>query len=116
MGTLTELGETYLERGTPAEAVPPLERALGLAIEEARDVQQRDATRALVQAATGDDPGFARAKIELQLARALWDSRIDRARAKRIAVASAASLRDAGPEGAAQLKEVQQWLRRRTSR
>ena len=116
MGTLANLGQTHLERGTPAEAVAPLERALALAIDESRDVKQQAASRALVQAATGDDPGHLRARIELNLAKALWDSRLDRARARSLAETSAASLREAGPEAASQLHEVRQWLRERTQR
>ena len=116
MGTLVDLGTTQLERGTPAEAVGPLERALALAVEDSRDAQQRDTTRAIVRAATGSDPGHLREQIELTLATALWNSRLDRPRARRIAAMVVASLRAAGPDAAAQLREAELWLRRRSGR
>ena len=90
VGTLLGLGLTHLVRGAPTEAVGPLERALKLS-------------------AAGEDP-FLRAQVELALARALWASKQDRPRARKLAEATAAGLRAAGTDGAELLREVEAWL------
>lgn len=113
LDTLMQLADTYTERGAPAEAVAPLERALVLATEESLDVERRDANRALVRAATGEDPGSRRARIELALAEALWTSGADRPRARQLAESGAAALRGAGPDAAEQLRTVEAWLLKR---
>jgi tetratricopeptide (TPR) repeat protein len=87
---LLSLGNTHIARGAPADAIPVLERALTLI--------------------AGLDKGFERAEIELPLAQALWASRIDRPRARRLAQATAATLRAAGPDAASLLADVERWL------
>jgi len=89
--TLLNLGNAQVIGGQAAEAVTPLERGLTLA-------------------AVGEDREFVRAQLTLALARALWASRKDRARARRLAEESAAALRLAGADAAQQLREVEAWL------
>jgi len=88
---LLNLGQTHVARGAPADAIPVIERALTVN-------------------ASGTDEEFKRAQIELVLARALWNSRTDRPRARRIAQSTAATLRAAGPDAAPILLEVEKWL------
>ena len=91
--TLLNLGTTHVDRGAPADAIPVLERALTLS-------------------ASGPDQEFTRAKLELTLARALWDSRTDRPRARRLAQVTATTLRAAGPDAAEVLADVREVARR----
>ncbi len=77
---LTGQGLLALARGRPAEAVAPLERALALS-------GPRDPTRL--------------AELRLALARALWDARVDRPRARALAELAQAELQVAEPSPAA---------------
>ncbi len=89
--TLLNLGTAHIARGAPADAVPVLERALTLN-------------------ASGPDHEYMRAKLELALARALWNSRTDRPRARRLMQVTAATLRAAGPDAASVLADVEKWI------
>ena len=89
--TLLNLGLAQLASGAADEAATSLERGLTLA-------------------ASGEDREFARAQLELALARALWTRRGDRSRAREIAEVSAARLRLAGADAAEHLREVEAWL------
>ncbi len=89
--TLLNLATTHLARGAPADAIPVLERALTLG-------------------AGGQDQEYERAQLELALARALWNSRSDRPRARKLAQATAATLRAAGSDAAEVLADVEKWL------
>jgi tetratricopeptide (TPR) repeat protein len=88
---LTGLGQAHLALGQPARALAPLERALRL----------REG---------GNDPAPL-SETRFALARALWDSRGDRARARRLAEeARAADARAAGPEAKAEAERIDAWL------
>ncbi len=89
--TLLNLGTTHVARGAPADAIPVLERGLTVS-------------------ASGPDQEFQHAKLELELARALWNSRTDRPRARRLAQVTATTLRAAGPDAAEVLADVDKWL------
>jgi len=89
--TLLNLGTVHIARGAPADAIPVLERGLTVS-------------------ASGPDQEFQHAKLELGLARALWNSRTDRPRARRLAQTTAATLRAAGPDAADVLADVEKWL------
>lgn len=84
------VGTDQLELGQPRLAIPHLER--GLAIREAREV----------------DPG-ERAEMRHALARALWESGVDPARARRLMLEAASELRlVAGRD--MEREEVERWL------
>ena len=89
--TLLNLGIAQLAGGAAAEAVVTAERGLSLA-------------------ARAEDHEFTREKLELALAQALWARGADRPRARKLAEASAAALRRAGPDAESQLREVEAWL------
>ena len=89
--TLLNLGTTHLAHGATTDAIPVLERALTVS-------------------AGAPDQEFQRAEIELALARALWNGRTDRPRARRLAEVTATTLRAAGPDAAEVLADVDKWL------
>jgi eukaryotic-like serine/threonine-protein kinase len=88
---LVGLGITALERGRPAEAIAPLERAY--ALRRAGEVQPKD-----------------RAGSTFQLARALAAAGRDRPRARRLAAEARAIYAGLGEGFAAQRAEVEKWL------
>jgi tetratricopeptide (TPR) repeat protein len=88
---LTGIGRVELDRHRPALALPPLERA-----------------RAVIQDAEGDPA--ENAETLFALARALWESGKDRARAGELAKQARAEYERAGSKSSKQLAEVDQWL------
>jgi tetratricopeptide (TPR) repeat protein len=91
--SLTGLGKALLGLGTARSAVAPLERALLLAKrtpDRSNDV----------------------AEAEFALARALWDSAQDRARAKTLAAEALAAYKAAGLRGRRDIPIVEAWLAR----
>jgi tetratricopeptide (TPR) repeat protein len=91
MAPYLNVGEVELERGHPAAAVAPLERAL--AIEES----------------AGGGPPADRAEVKLALARALWDAHGDRRRA--VTLAREAHALYSGEAGSKEeLARVDAWL------
>jgi tetratricopeptide (TPR) repeat protein len=95
--TLNDLGATYLEAGRPLEALAPLERAwAGWERAEPRP-GQRTQTRFL-------------------LARALWESGKDRARAMRLAREAKEEAAKDGAPSAALLERIGAWLAERGAR
>lgn len=87
---LEGLAEVALRAQKPADAVPLLERALAL----------REGTPA---------HPLSQARTRFLLARALWDSGVDVARAKMLLVTARADFGAAGPPGTAGLRELDQW-------
>ena len=77
-------GLLALDQHRPAEAIAPLERALKLA------------------------PEVVRAKVQFTLARALWDSNRDRARARELATQAQGYWRQHSQQ--VSLHEADQWL------
>jgi tetratricopeptide (TPR) repeat protein len=71
------IGQAYLALARPREAVEPLERA-----------------HAILAAATAKGDGAQRLRVESQLARALYDSGVDRARGRRLALEVERQMRD----------------------
>jgi tetratricopeptide (TPR) repeat protein len=92
---LTGQGEALLKLGRAAEALAPLERAL--ALRESRPV-----------------PPVELAETRFALARALWETRKDTARARRLAQQAESTLEHPGSE--ALRARVQAWLGTRTPR
>jgi tetratricopeptide (TPR) repeat protein len=90
---LTGIGLSYLADGNASAALVPLERA-----HEIRQAQEK-------QLATRAETSFA-------LARALWESRRDRARARTLAELAKADYVSA-PSGARKVAEVENWIRLR---
>ena len=88
---LNTIGEVHLDRGAPAAAVAPLERALGL----------------FLRMPTSSDTGHVR----FALARALWESSRDRGRALAQARQARADLAAAGAEGEGELAALEAWLK-----
>ncbi len=88
---LTTLGKCQLARHRPAAAVAPLERALAIADDRAGD----PVMTALTQ--------FA-------LARALWDSKRSRGRARKLAEAARAAWEKSPDRASDELAEVTEWL------
>ncbi|HVG63783.1 MAG TPA: serine/threonine-protein kinase [Hyalangium sp.] len=82
--TILGQGRVALEQHRPAEAIVPLERALKLA------------------------PEVVRATVQLTLARALWDSQRDRARARELATQAQEYWRQNSQQES--LQEATQWL------
>ncbi len=87
--TLTRLGTVELQRGRPAEAIRLLEQALAS------------------REAAGATPSLT-SWTRLELARALWDGKRDRARA--VALAREAQAEAKADGDAQQLEDVEQWL------
>ncbi|MFL5356784.1 tetratricopeptide repeat protein [Archangium sp.] len=94
-GPLTGRGEALVKLGHPTEALAPLERALAL----------RE---------SHEGPGRELAETRFALARALWDSQKDTARARQLAKQAESALAQPGSE--ALLARVQAWLGSRTPR
>ncbi len=90
---LTGQGLLELARGRPAAALAPLERALTLRGDQAREVAEV-------------------AELRLALAQALWDSGTDRARARGLAVRArdALSVAPATEPLTGRLRELDEWL------
>ncbi len=88
---LDGMGQTLLRMHTPEPAVAPLERALALGENGRASPEDQSSTR------------FA-------LARALWDSGRDRARARKLVLAARAVYATAGQGSKTQLREVEDWL------
>jgi eukaryotic-like serine/threonine-protein kinase len=91
---LTGIGVSYLLEGNPASAIVVLERALKI-----RQAQEPDPAK--------------RAETAFALARALWESNRDRARAR--ALAEEAKAGYAKPNTKPKLAEVESWLRSHAS-
>ena len=85
---LSGLGEALIELGRPDEALPPLERSIELLT-------------------TADGPTSELSLARFLLARALWDSDTDRARAQTLATRAA---REFEAMGAPELERVHSWL------
>lgn len=83
---------SLIELGRPHDAIAPLERALLLHVPESYDAAQRP-------------------KTMLALARALWASDGDRARARRLATEAEVELVASGRKDSAEFHEVGDWLR-----
>ena len=94
---LVGVGETYVGLGSPASAVTYLEQALAIPSD-------------------GDEGGQARAQFAL--ARALYDARSTRARARALAAEAQATLEKSGsgPDDARRLGEIKAWLAAAKSR
>ena len=88
---LLELGELLHARGQAAQAVPLLERSLAITPRVARDALDLGVRR------------FA-------LARALWDARGDRQRARELGEQAREGLLAAGAEGQEALAAATKWL------
>ncbi|HEU0029866.1 MAG TPA: serine/threonine-protein kinase [Kofleriaceae bacterium] len=89
---LSNLGGVYWAQHRPAEAIPPLERALALREAQAGDAVELAGTR-------------------WALARALWDANRDRPRAVTLARAARDALAKADRRGEPTLAEVTAWLK-----
>ena len=94
---LTALGDLYVRTARVAAAVPPLERALALRASEGDDA----------------DPD-AYANTELVLAKALWATPAQRARARQLAESARVRLDKAGLADKATYRRVADWLRTRS--
>jgi len=92
---LLELGALYLAQHKPARAVEPLERALKL-----REAAKRT-------------PAWKLAEARFALAKALWDNRADRKRARQLAQAALSGFEDGERDSAEDLAEVKAWLAKR---
>jgi tetratricopeptide (TPR) repeat protein len=88
---LNTIGEVHLDRGAPAAAIAPLERALGL----------------FLRMPNPSDTGH----VLFDLARALWESNRDRGRALALARQARADLAAAGAEGEGELAALEAWLK-----
>jgi tetratricopeptide (TPR) repeat protein len=88
---LDTIGEVHLDRGAPAAATAPLERAL----------------RLFASIPNPSDTGHVR----FDLARALWESNRDRGRALTLARQARGDLAAAGAEGEGELAALQAWLK-----
>jgi eukaryotic-like serine/threonine-protein kinase len=91
---LTGIGVSYLLEGNPASAIVALERALKI-----RQSQESDPAK--------------RSETQFALARALWESNRDRARARTLAEEAKAGY--AKPSTKAKLADVEAWLRSHAS-
>jgi eukaryotic-like serine/threonine-protein kinase len=91
---LTGIGELRLDQGRPAEAVPPLARALAIPQQEAM-------------------PPEWIARLRFLLARALWESGEDRPRALRLVQEAREAYVAKGEESVPELAEIDSWLARR---
>jgi tetratricopeptide (TPR) repeat protein len=88
---LTGIGRVELDRHRPALALPPLEQALALRRGEPGDPAEN-------------------ADTQFALARALWQSGNDRARARELATGAQAEYEHAATKSKGELAEVGQWL------
>jgi tetratricopeptide (TPR) repeat protein len=93
---LISIGQAELALGQPARAIEPLERA----------------ERMLPATGAPDDRGAVR----FLLARALWDARRDRRKARDLANAARTDYARAGDGFKPQVDEVDRWLARRPAR
>ncbi|MDC0675942.1 serine/threonine-protein kinase [Nannocystis radixulma] len=88
---LTGVGSALVELGRPLEALVPLERALAIAEHSSLEAVELAFTR-------------------YALARALWNSRVDRARARTLASAAVTVIESGGPAYSREVAEIREWI------